>query len=273
MTLVTRRRRNTIIVAVLSVGLYGVHQVYDAALYDAAILSGWTLFITILLLALSNLRKKLTMLPIGSSATWLQFHIYLGWIAIVLFALHIDWRLPNGFIEVTLAILFILTTGTGILGIFISRTLPMRLTRRGEEVILERIPDFQAQIRNEAEQIVIQSATEANSYTIRDLYSEHLHFYFMKPRNIFQHLIASNHGLYTLLNEIDSIDRYLNSRERELIGELRMLVVKKDDLDFHYALQTALKSWLLIHIPVTFALLILVMLHLVVVYAFGSNIG
>jgi hypothetical protein len=273
MTLATRRRRNTIIAAALAIGLFGAHQAYDAALYDAAFLSGWILFISMLLLASLNLRKKLTMLPIGSSATWLQFHIYLGWIAIVLFGLHINWRLPNGFIEVTLAILFVAVAGTGILGIFVSRTLPKRLTRRGEEVILERVPDFLSKIRDEAEQVVIRSAAEANSYTIRDLYSEHLHSYFMKPQNYFQHLIASNHGLFTLLNEIDSIDRYLNARERELISELRLLVVKKDDLDFHYALQTTLKAWLLVHIPATFALLTLAALHLVVVHAFSGGIG
>jgi hypothetical protein len=273
MTLVTRRRRNTIIAVVSAVGLFGTHQAYDAALYDSALLSGWILFISMLLLTLFNLRKKLTMLPIGSSATWLQIHVYLGWIAVVLFALHIGWRVPSGFIEVTLAILFVAVAGTGILGIILSRTLPRRLTRRGEEVILERVPAFLAEIRQETEQVVIQSTTDANSNTIRDFYAEHLHSFFMKPKNFFQHLFGSNRRLFTLLAEFDNTDRILNARERELVGELRLLVVKKDELDFHYALQTTLKSWLLIHIPATFALLIFAVLHLVVVLAFGGGIG
>ena len=75
------------------------------------------------------------------------------------------------------------------------------------------------------------------------------------------------------MTEIDNTDRYFNERERELFGELRALVVKKDELDFHYALQTTLKAWLLIHIPATYALLILAVLHLVVVHAFSGGVG
>ena len=273
MTLETRRRKNVLITAVLAVCLFGTYSAYDAALYDSTFLSGWTLFISMLLLTLFNLRKKLTMLPIGSNAIWLQFHIYTGWLTILLFALHVGWRVPDGLVEVTLAILFVVVAATGIFGVALSRTLPKRLTRRGEEVILERVPNFLAALREEAEQVVTRSATETSSNTIRDFYSERLHTFFMKPKNFLQHLIASNRGLFTLLSEFDSADRYLNARERELFSDLRNLVVKKDELDFHYALQTTLKAWLLIHIPATYALLILAVLHLVVVHAFSGGIG
>ena len=273
MTIATRRRRNVLIVLVLAVGVFGTHNAYDAALYDSTFLTGWTLFISILMLTLFNLRKKLTMVPIGSNASWLQFHIYLGALTVLVFALHVGWRLPDGFIEVSLAILFVVVAGTGIAGVVLSRTLPKRLTRRGEEVILERVPSFLAVLREEAEQVVIRSATETGSNTIRDFYSENLHSFFMRPKNFLEHLIASNRGLFGLLTEIDNTDRYFNERERELFGELRALVVKKDELDFHYALQTTLKAWLLIHIPATYALIILAVLHLVVVHAFSGGVG
>ena len=124
MTIATRRRRNVLIVLVLAVGVFGTHNAYDAALYDSTFLTGWTLFISILMLTLFNLRKKLTMVPIGSNASWLQFHIYLGALTVLVFALHVGWRLPDGFIEVSLAILFVVVAGTGIAGVVLSRTSP-----------------------------------------------------------------------------------------------------------------------------------------------------
>ena len=75
------------------------------------------------------------------------------------------------------------------------------------------------------------------------------------------------------MNDIDNLQRYLNSRENEYADRLRHLVNKKDDLDFYYALSLALKAWLLVHVPLTYSLLILVVLHLVVVYAFGGGMS
>ena len=151
MTIRTRRRRNTITALVLGAVLVGAHYAYDAALYDSAFLSGWSLFALILFLSMLNLRKKITMLPMGSSANWLQLHIYAGWLAILLFAIHIGWQVPSGIFEISLAIIFSLVAGTGLVGIFLSRILPKRLTRRGEEIILERIPSFISEVREQAE--------------------------------------------------------------------------------------------------------------------------
>ena len=56
--------------------------------------------------------------------------------------------------------------------------------------------------------------------------------------------------------QIDAQGRYLNDKEREVMHALRELVERKDDLDFQVALQTTLKYWLFLHIPLTYSLLI-----------------
>ena len=48
---------------------------------------------------------------------------------------------------------------------------------------------------------------------------------------------------------------------------------KKDELDFHYSLNLALKAWLLVHVPLTYGLLILAVLHMVTAYAFSGGVG
>ena len=99
MTFASRRLRNISIVILVALGLLIGHQVYSVALYQEQFLSGWLLIGTVLFLTFYNARKKLSMLPIGTAAKWLQFHIYLGFLSVLLFFLHISWRIPNGWLE------------------------------------------------------------------------------------------------------------------------------------------------------------------------------
>src|SRR5271154_295772 len=78
-------------------------------------LSGAVLFVVMVVLTLYNGRKKLPFLPmLGSSESWLQFHIYAGFLTVVLFLVHIRFRLPAGWFESILAWLYVLVTGSGI---------------------------------------------------------------------------------------------------------------------------------------------------------------
>ena len=273
MNITVRRRLNVAITVMVGAILVLAFAVYDASLYQEPFFTGWVLLAVMGFLALFNLRKKITVLPLGSASTWAQLHIYAGWLVILLFAEHIGWRLPDGVLEFTITVLFAIIVVSGIVGLMMSRILPPRLTRRGEEVIFERIPAFIAELRNEAEDLVLESAQETRSSTISDFYLRHLSGFFSGPRNHLHHLFASRRPEFRLMNDIDNLQRYLNSRENEYADRLRHLVNKKDDLDFYYALSLALKAWLLVHVPLTYSLLILVVLHLVVVYAFGGGMS
>ena len=273
MNFTVRRRLNITITVMIGAILVLVFAVYDASLYQGPFFTGWVLLAVMGFLALFHLRKKITVLPLGSASTWAQLHIYAGWLVILLFAEHVGWRLPDGGLEITITVLFVIVVVSGIVGLMLSRILPPRLTRRGEEVIFERIPAFIAELRNEAEDLVLESARETNSSTISDFYLRHLSGFFSGPRNRLRHLFASGQARFWLMNEIDNMQRYLNNRENEYADRLRDLVNKKDEMDFHYALNLALKAWLLVHVPITYSLLILAVLHLVVVYAFGGGVS
>lgn len=273
MTFLARRWRNIAVTTVVAAFLYVAIATYDAALLSGVHFSGWALLATTAVLAVHTVRKRVPMLPLGARAQWTQLHIYAGWLSVVLFVLHVGPRLPDGWLEGTLATLFAVVAGSGIVGLALSRRLPKRLSRRGEEVIFERIPAFRARLRNEAETLVAESASAAQSSTICDFYARRLAAFFAAPRNVAQHLLASNRGLFALLAEIDERRRYLSETERAYADSLRELVIRKDDLDFHFALQAALKGWLFVHAPLTYGLLIVSLVHLVLVYAFGGGLG
>ncbi|PPR69302.1 MAG: hypothetical protein CFH00_00345 [Alphaproteobacteria bacterium MarineAlpha1_Bin1] len=246
------------------------HKAFDVALYQPAFLTGWILLATIIFLALYNGRKKLSMVPLGTASSWLQWHIYLGFLSILTFALHVEWSIPNGILERILALFFIAVAGSGLIGLYLSRRFARALTRDTEEVVLERIPQFIADLRGQAEALVIESAVETNSSRISDYYTGQLSSFFAKPKNMHQHLLGSSRATFSLLTGLDNMKRYLDDREMAYAERLRQLVESKDKLDYAYALQTVLKVWLFVHIPATYGLILLALLHLLLVYSFGG---
>jgi len=272
MTFSGRRLRNILIAILAAVALFIIHDVYRAALFQEQFLSGWILFVSVLILTAYNARKKITMLPIGSSASWLQVHIYLGLLSILLFLLHISWRIPNGWLESLLAIFFIGVALSGVTGLYLSRRLSKLLTRSGEELIFERIPGFVSELRDEAEKLVVECAATTGSPTISEYHAAHLAHFFSKPKNSLRHLLGSNRHLFEMVKEISNMDRYLNDVERKFAEQLGRLMKKKNELDYQYALQGVLKGWLFIHIPLTYGMILLATIHLVLAYAFSGGL-
>jgi hypothetical protein len=210
------------------------------------------------------------MAPIGTAATWLQWHIYLGFLAVLLFAMHVDWGIPNGVLERLLALFFLAVAGSGLFGLYISRRYARMLTRRTEEVILERIPQILADLRGQAEAVVLESAEKTGSSSIADFYGSRLAHYFAAPRNMRLHLQGSRRATFARQTDIDIMTRYLDDQEMVYADRLRRLVERKDQLDYAHALQTVLKVWLFVHIPATYGLILLAMLHLLLAYSFGG---
>lgn len=263
-----------------------VFQAYSVTLSRSQYLSGWTLLAAVVFLAAYNVRKKLPFIPLGSSAAWLQFHVYVGCFTGFLFLIHVEFRVPNGVVELLLAMLYLAVALSGALGLWISRGYPPRITRHdrddvaegedshrkfGEELIYERLPVFYLRVREEAEALVVRSGEESKSTSIADFYADRLHDYFAGPRNFWLHNMESSRPLNALLNDVLVLRRYLSDREQKILSELTELIRIKTQLDYQYALQGMLKRWLFCHIPLTWCLLILMAVHVVVVYAFSAG--
>ena len=77
---------------------------------------------------------------------------------------------------------------------------------------------------------------------------------------------------HALLAECDALERYLGVQERVILKKLELLIEKKDDVDYQYAGQAALKYWLFAHVPLTYSLLLVSLLHGVVIYAFSGDV-
>lgn len=233
--------------------------------------SGAMLFTLMVVLTLYNGRKKLPFLPLGTSESWLQFHVYAGFLTVILFLVHIQFRPPRGWFDIILATLYVLVTGSGIAGLAITRSIPKRLTTRGGEVLFERIPAIRRYLQEQAETLALKTMPEAHSTTIADFYVRHLQDFFDGPRNLSLHVFEVRRPLNLLQNKIADVNRYLDARERETLDKIEFLVRQKDGLDYHQALQLLLRGWLFVHIPLTYSLMIFSVMHIVLVYAFSGG--
>lgn len=271
MTFATRALRNTAILVILTVALLILNWAYDLSLRDSSFLSGWLLLVGVGLLTAYNLRKKLPIVPLLSVSAWLQLHIYLGWLTIFLFLLHTSLRSPSGGFEIGLWLLFVAVAGSGIVGLALSRNLPKRLRRHGEQIMFERIPIYRAQLAREVGDLTKQSVTQAASNTIAQYYTSRLQPFFRGPRNVLAHIAGSNEAILRLRREIRSLERYLDESGRETLDEIEWRVAAKDNLDQQYALQLLLKGWLFVHVPLTFSLILVAVVHAVLIYAFDGG--
>lgn len=245
------------------------HWRFSGTVPKYAHLSGWVLFGVMVLLTIYNARKKLPFLPLGSSEAWLQFHIYGGFFTVLLFLIHLNFRLPTGWFEGALAGLYLVVAVSGVVGLILTRVLPRRLATRGGEALHEKIPALRHLLRQQAEELALGGTSQ--SPAIAEFYTRKLHHFFSGPRNFRLHLLESRHPLNAVVAELDELRRYLNEQERATLEQLTQLVRRKDGLDYHHALQSTLKLWLFVHLPFTYSLMICTLFHIVVVFAFSGG--
>lgn len=268
-----RRQINAGFLLVAGVLLLLLYFLFEFRFPRLTFVSGWALLLLMLLLTAYNGRKKLPFLPAATSEGWLQVHIYAGLLAALIFGMHLRFRLPTGVFEGLLALLFVLVTLSGIGGLWLSRSLPRRLTTTGGEVIFERIPFERKVLQEKARAIALGSVNKTKSTTMADFYASELDAFFARPRYFWAHLLDSEIQFNRLLRRTSDLNRFLGTEEKSDMDELIALLRAKYHLDHHYSLQLALKLWLFIHIPLTYGLLVFSALHVALVYAFSSAAG
>lgn len=252
---------------------YVGNLVYDVSLRDVQYFNGWTLVAGISVLMFLTFRKMVIILPLGSVRKWLRLHYYLGFVTLGVFAVHTKYRIPDSPLEWLLWCLFVLIAVSGVFGGMISKVIPPRLETHGERILFERIAMHRAQLAEQAEELVRQSIKHSDTLSISKLYDDVLAEFFARHHNIFAHLQTSKRPMARMMGALDAIERYLDEDGKGHLESIREIVEAKFHLDFHYANGGLLKLWLLFHIPATYALIVAIIVHIVVVYAFSSGIA
>lgn len=265
-------RTNTLIVWITAAALAALgywHEVTRRGLGDPTFVTGYMLFTLMVFLSLYNGRKKLSMISLGRVSTWLSLHVVAGFVAVVLFVTHAGTLWPQGWADRALALLFYLVTLSGVAGYALQLWLPGRLTRSGPEIIYERIPAEIAGLRDAAEQAVTDAAARSGFDTLGRYYVQTLSWYFARPRYWLSHVFGGRYAEFWLQRRLATIRHHLSEAERPALGRLAELGAAKTAVDAQYAMQSVLKGWTLIHVPLAAALLTVATWHLILVHVYA----
>jgi hypothetical protein len=95
--------------------------------------------------------------------------------------------------------------------------------------------------------------------------------FFHGHQNFGAHLIGSQRHLKRLIDELDNLSNYVDRQSQDKLAAIKNLVIEKDRLDFARVYLALSKGWLFVHVPATYALVVLVVLHVFVVYSFSAG--
>src|ERR1022692_928927 len=235
-----------------------------------AFVTGWWLFAVMLSLGAFNARKKLSMLPLGNASAWLRWHVAGGFLTLALFWLHARTIWPTGIYERVLTALFYLLNLSGIIGWVMQRAYPRALNDTGVEGIYEKIPAVLAQLRGHAETAVLECAQQTGSGILGQYYVETLHWFFQRPRFFWNHALFGGKTARAWVREqCAPVRLYLNEAEQKFLDRLTALAERKAEVDFHYATQALMKRWLLAHLPLAAAVVLLTLWHILLVHIYA----
>lgn len=271
-----------LLLAVMSGGLVWLVWIYGNALRDPRYLDGWVLAGGMSVQLYFHIAKKAASLSPKSAMRWRKVHILLGYLLIAAFLTHTDFSLPDTAFEWALWAAFLLVALSGVFGTYLAWSLKAR-HGLDERLSYDRIPARRAELAREVHAAVVETEPAAAQITlpglpapphdswILDLYASHLRDFFEGPRNFTEHLIGSQRPLKRLTDEIDDLSRYVDPQSQDKFAAIREMVVEKDRLDFAHVYLGLTRGWLLVHVPVTYGLIALTVLHVIVVYSFSSG--
>jgi hypothetical protein len=266
------------VIAAISGGLFWLVWIYGNGLRDPRYLDGWMLAGGMGLQLFFHIAIKTRSLSPKSATRWRAIHIFVGYLLVAAFISHSDFSLPDTGFEWALWMGFVLVTLSGILGTYLAWALR---AKHGidERISYDSIPTRRAELAQDAyavAKIDLPAAAVAlpglpYDAWIKDLYTNQLRDFFQGQRNFAAHLVGSRRPLKRLTDEIDSLSSFVDKPSQKKLAAIKGLVVEKDWLDFAHVYLGLTKGWLLVHVPVTYTLVVLVVLHVIVVYAFSSG--
>lgn len=218
----------------------------------AGLIFGVAGYALMLFAGLLGARKKVPTVRIGRASTWMRGHLWLGLLSFPLILFHggFAWRGP---LTAVLMLLLTIVILSGITGAALQHYLPRIMTARVPmETIYEEIPHVRTQLLAEADHLVESaSAMEVehdDKARFAELYRTNIRPQLERPPVELLKSVRSSLPLdfYPALDELEGICE----EQRQLNRQMRL---------YHW-----LHAWLLVHVPLSIALLVLGGVHAIV---------
>jgi hypothetical protein len=242
-------------------------------------------FAMMLFAMLLGLKKRFRTLRVGRAYYWMQGHVWLGILSYPIILFHCGFHWGDGVMTQVLMWMFTVVFVSGIIGLLFQQYMPAKLLREVRfETIFEQIDHVVARLRDEAEELMKntlgQSGGEAfemevvpaggntvtlaetsvqAARTLNDFYKLHV-----KP------FMADEIPVRTKLNTesgakvaFDQVRGTLPNVMHEPLDDLASIVDERRQLAHQKRMHHILHGWLLVHVPLSYALMLLATWHAV----------
>lgn len=246
-------------------------------------------------------RKKLRSWRIGKVTTWMRAHIWLGLLAVPLLVLHTGFRWGGTF-STTLMILFLVVIASGVWGLVLQQFLPDKLLKEvPAETIFSQIDYVSDLMASEASSLVRSVCNITSNFEDSETYSNNVNMVVGAVRNTgaiqgrvmltasLQEAIPDSKPLFNFFNEhiygflkngqlarsplensaralsmFNSLRMKLPPRAHEVVAVLEDLCNQRRQIISQAKIQFWLYNWLWVHLPLSVALIVLMVVHIYV---------
>jgi len=220
-------------------------------------------------------RKQVPTWRIGRAQTWMRGHLWLGLLSLLLILFHAGFVF-RGPLTLILMLLFFIVIGSGILGAAIQHYVPSLMTSRVPlETIYEEIPHVRTQLREEADQLAASicgplEAEESQTVLVEIEHDDRERFrevYLNKVRPYLADPEIQDAELADPLRSgetFEALRRLLAPTTHGVLDDLENICEEEQQLSRQIRIDRWLHAWLLVHVPLSIALLVLGAIHAVV---------
>jgi hypothetical protein len=219
-------------------------------------------------------RKQVPTWRIGRAQTWMRGHLWLGLLSLLLILFHGGFAF-RGPLTLVLMLLFFIVIGSGIIGAAIQHYVPGFMTSRVPlETIYEEIPHVRAQLREEADQLAASicgpmggvgaeiagvDIEHDDRERFREVYLRKVRPYLADPETPDVELADPRRSGETF----ESLRRLLAEPVHGVLDDLENICEEEQQLSRQIRIYRWLHAWLLVHVPLSIALLVLGGVHAV----------
>ena len=244
-----------------------------------------------------GLRRRVPTWRIGRATTWMKGHVWLGLLSYALILFHSGFQL-GGPLTLVLMTLFTLVVASGVYGLVLQQYVPrMMLARVPLETVYEQIDSVVIQLRDEADSLVAAaagpfpemaappdderrggggaprgtsavvlrprpalSAVLPDAAGMKEIYLTEIRPY-LGPERIANARLATPAVAAALFRHLRTL---VPPALHETLGELEAICDERRQLAEQKRLHHWLHGWLLVHVPLSMALLLLSVVHAVI---------
>jgi hypothetical protein len=233
---------------------------------------------------LLGLKKRLRTMRIGRAYWWMQGHVWLGLIAYPIILLHAGFRWGGPYTQI-LMWLFTIVVVSGIIGIIIQQLMPSLLLRDVQyETIYEQIEHVVEQLQQEADAIAqtvvgetggeayetevvpagsaVATAAQTNVKAAKDF----LQFYSAEVKPYLNRRIPDGTKFNSELAAQVVFDHVRATMPRSIhpaLTDLAAIVEERRQLAEQKKMHHILHGWLIMHVPLSYGLIVLAAVHAV----------